>query len=82
MQISYDGYSWSNDSSVNEQYTSWYFNENDIITMTINPPTGELTFQRNEDTNTHVLKYTKEKNEKVYFCVSLNYSLDAVSILD
>lgn len=50
--------------------------------MTINPPTGELTFQRNEDINTHVLKYTKEKNEKVYFCVSLNYSLDAVSILD
>lgn len=50
--------------------------------MTINPPTGELTFQRNEESNTHVLKYTKDKKEKVYFCVSLNYSGDAVSILD
>ena len=26
FQISYDGYSWSEDTSVNEQYTSWYFN--------------------------------------------------------
>lgn len=26
FQISYDGYSWGEDSSVNEQYTSWYFN--------------------------------------------------------
>lgn len=26
VQMSFDGYSWSSDSSVNEQYTSWYFN--------------------------------------------------------
>lgn len=26
FQISYDGYGWSDDSSSNEQYTSWYYN--------------------------------------------------------
>lgn len=67
---------------MNEQYTSWYFNENDTITMTINPASGELIFQRNEDTNTHVLKYNKDKKEKVYFCVSVNYNGDAVSIVE
>jgi hypothetical protein len=26
VQMSYDGYSWGNESSVNEVYTSWYYN--------------------------------------------------------
>lgn len=40
VQMSYDGYSWGNDSSINEVYTSWYYNENDILTITANPSTG------------------------------------------
>ena len=82
VQISYDGYSWGSDSSVNEQYTSWYFNETDTLTITAVPQTGELMFQRNEDSKVYTLKYTKEKQEKVYFCVSVNYSGDAVSIVE
>ena len=74
VQMSYDGYSWGSDSSVNEQYTSWYFNEGDTLSMTVNPVSGELVFTRNEDANTYTLKYTKQKKDKIYFCVSLNYS--------
>ena len=48
----------------------------------MNPPTGELVFQKNEDTNVYTLKFKKEKKEKIYFCVSLNYFGDEVSILD
>ena len=47
VQMSYDGYSWGSDSSINQVYTSWYYNENDTLTMTVNPPTGELIFQKN-----------------------------------
>ena len=36
--MSYDGYSWSDsDSSVNNQYNSWYFNQNDTVTVEVNP---------------------------------------------
>lgn len=40
FQVSYDGYSWSEDSSVNEQYTSWYYNEGDTVTLSVSPADG------------------------------------------
>lgn len=75
FQISYDGYSWSPDSSVNEQYTSWYYNEGDTVTLTANPAEGQLTFLRNADTSaTFNLAFKADKKDKLYFCVSLNYN--------
>ena len=47
VQMSYDGYSWGSDSSINQVYTSWYYNEHDTLTVTANPPAGELIFQKN-----------------------------------
>jgi hypothetical protein len=33
-QISFDGYSWCDgNNSLNEQYTGWYFNEGDKVTI-------------------------------------------------
>ncbi len=83
FQISYDGYSWSTDSSVNEQYTSWYYNEGDTVTLTVNPAEGNLTFLRNADTSaTYNLAFKTEKKDRLYFCVSLNYNEDSVSIVE
>lgn len=50
--------------------------------MTVNPPSGELVFQRGEDTNVYTMKFSKEKKEKIYFCVSMNYNGDGVSIIE
>lgn len=83
FQISYDGYSWSPDSAVNEQYTSWYYNEGDTVTLTVNPGEGQITFLRNADTGaTYNLPFKAEKKDKLYFCVSLNYNEDSVSIVE
>lgn len=82
FQISYDGYSWSPDSSVNEQYTSWYYNEGDTVTLTVNPAEGQMTFLRNADTSaTYNLAFKADKKDRLYFCVSLNYNEDSVSIV-
>ena len=37
-QMSYDGYSWSDtDSGINNHYNTWYFNQNDQVTVEFNP---------------------------------------------
>ena len=51
VQMSYDGYSWGSDASINEVYTSWYYNEQDILSITVDPVLGELIFHKNEDSS-------------------------------
>ena len=46
-QISFDGYSWGdNNSSINSQYTSWYYNQSDKVTLEFNPKTKKLKFSK------------------------------------
>ena len=49
-QVSYDGYTWSDtDSSINEQYSGWYYNQGDTVTVEFIPKTKKLKFTRNLD---------------------------------
>ena len=83
--MSYDGYSWGSDASINEVYTSWYYNEQDTLSITVDPILGELIFFKNEDNSTsgsYKLNFKKQKKDKIYFCVSLNYFGDEVTILN
>ena len=73
-QISYDGYCWSEDSSANEQYISWYYNEGDIITVSVDPKKKELVFQKGEESaSAHTLTYNVDKKDKLHFCAAVNY---------
>lgn len=48
-QISYDGYSWAdNNSSLNSNYTSWYYSQGDKVTIEFDPKTKKLKFYKNQ----------------------------------
>lgn len=73
-QISFDGYSWGdNNSTVNSQYTSWYYNQNDKVTLEFNPKTKKLKFSKAQSPDqSYELNIEFEKKDKLYFCVTLN----------
>ena len=72
--MSYDGYSWSDtDSGINNHYNTWYFNQNDQITVEFNPKEKLVKFVKNGDVdNGFSMGYTIDKKEKIYFSVSFN----------
>lgn len=49
-QISFDGYGWCDgNSSINQQYTGWYFNQGEKVTVQFNPKIKKLKFYKNLD---------------------------------
>lgn len=72
--MSYDGYSWSDsDSSVNNQYASWYFNQGDKVTVEVNPKEKKIMFIKNGAVESGFsMGYEIDKKEKLYFSVSFN----------
>lgn len=49
----------------------------------MNPAEGQMTFLRNADTSaTYNLPFKADKKDRLYFCVSLNYNEDSVSIVE
>lgn len=49
-QISYDGYSWAdNNSSLNSNYTSWYYSQGDKVTIEFDPKAKKLKFYKNQN---------------------------------
>lgn len=82
-QISFDGYSWGdNNSSLNSQYTGWYFNQGDKVTLEFNPKTKKLKFYKNSNPDlSYEMPIEYEKKDKLYFCVTLNSSPEEVHIV-
>lgn len=72
--MSYDGYSWSDtDSSVNNQYASWYFNQGDKVTVEVNPKEKKIMFIKNGAVESgYSMSYELDKKEKLHFSVSFN----------
>ena len=75
-QVSYDGYTWSDtDSSINEQYSGWYYNQGDTVTIEFNPKTKKIKFTKNADStspSSYEMPFDYEKSDKLHFCVSMS----------
>lgn len=76
FQVSFDGYVWSDsDSAVNEQYSGWYYNQGDTVTVEMNPKTKKLKFTKNSDSGSpshYEMGFEFDKGDKLHFCVTLN----------
>ena len=71
-----------NNSSINSQYTGWYFNQGDKVTLETNPKTKKLKFYKNSNPDqSYEMPLEFEKKDKLYFCVTLNSSPEEVHIV-
>lgn len=82
-QISFDGYMWGDsNSSINSQYTGWYFNQGDKVTLEINPKTKKLKFYKTlTPDQSYEMPIEFDRKDKLYFCVTLNSSPEEVHIV-
>lgn len=79
--VSYNSYTWHHtDPNLNSAYVTFSFAQGDTVSVTINPSTSRIIFER-EGTPAYELPYEKITGEQLFFCVSLSSHEESVSIL-
>ena len=82
--ISNDGYTWHNTSSaLNSFYNGWSFEQNDIITVIVNPRSKMIKFHKqNNPEHFYEFAYDTIPGDKLSFCVSLSSHNESVEIIN